>query len=218
MNSIFKYSIFNFFSRHNCGAPAEGTRAHFGGWLAASWYALMWHHDAANEFLGATHYLAVYLRHQCSSSRHPQIGPWSHRVSSSSEVGSIWLDQSRSVVGSNPVLDSDFFFRVLLAFNIMLLKWRLGGGGGQWPRMASASWVSSAIGQRFVSIWGEKTEMSRVFVGPLISVGWQLTPARAGGLAPRRHRARALGGGFDHVAGPDRLHVVFFYLFLATDP
>ena len=29
------------------------------GWLAASWYAFMWQHDAVGEFMCASHYLAV---------------------------------------------------------------------------------------------------------------------------------------------------------------
>ena len=32
---------------------------HFGGWLAASWYALMWQRDGVSEFMCASHYLEV---------------------------------------------------------------------------------------------------------------------------------------------------------------
>ena len=55
------FSFFSEFSNHLIYHVfvVSSLYTHFGGWLAASWYALMWQRDAVSEFICVSHYLAV---------------------------------------------------------------------------------------------------------------------------------------------------------------
>ena len=85
--------------------------AHFGGWLAASWYALMWQRDAVSEFsqvLTNTWLCSRAMRFQSRPTNWPSL-------TIESPVAQ-WLEhptRSRRVVGSSPIWGSDFSIKKL---------------------------------------------------------------------------------------------------------
>ena len=93
---------------------------HLGGWLDASWYALMWQRDAVSESIWAKYVGCVTAR--CGSSEHPQFDPCSPQ----SPVAQ-WLEhptRSRRVVGSNPIWGSDFSESTfVLEFLLISIHW-----------------------------------------------------------------------------------------------
>ena len=94
--------------------------AHFGGWLAASWYALMWQRDAVSEFsqvLTNTWLCSRAMRFQSRPTNWPSL-------TIESPVAQ-WLEhptRSRRVVGSSPIWGSDFSIKKNLLFIIYINK------------------------------------------------------------------------------------------------
>ena len=95
------------------------NKTHFGGWLAASWYALMWQRDAVSEFVSC--YALMWQRDAvsefalitwlCNRVMRFQSRPINWPLLTIESPVAQWLEhptRSRRVVGSNPIWGSDF--------------------------------------------------------------------------------------------------------------